>query len=88
MARRRESRHWKLTDDAMGLVLAQLELRLATLSYAELAERTGMTPKSARVTMWNLMHERRAGKVRVHRGIKDSRGTNEDQFRVAELRVK
>ena len=85
--RRRESRHWKLTDEAMALVLAQLELRMATLSYADLAKRTGMTAKSVRVTMWNLMHERQKGQTRVHRGIKDSRGTNKDQLPVAELRI-
>jgi hypothetical protein len=88
MVRRRESRHWKLTDEAMGLFLQQLDLRLSTLSYADLAARTGMTEASARVTMWNLMQERHAGKVRVHRGTREvPQGTSKDQSPLAELRI-
>lgn len=68
MKRRGEARHWKLTEEAMQLFLEQCALRTAILSYDELAARTGMTRNSARVTMWNMMRERRSGKARVHRG--------------------
>ena len=70
---RQDARHWKLTDEAMDLLLQQLDLRMAIIPYDELAKKTGLTPASARVTMWNLMHEKRANKARVHRGTAKSK---------------
>lgn len=77
MAKRIDARHRSLTEEAMTLFLEQLDLRMAILSYDELAQKTGMTRNSARVTMWNLMHERRAGTTRVHRGIAKRQAVDE-----------
>lgn len=75
--KRRVASHWRLTDDGMALMLAQVDLRAQLLSYADLAAKTGMTPKSVRVTMWNLLHEKSRGEKRIHRGV--SRVTNNHQ---------
>lgn len=70
--RRLQARHWKLSEEAMALLLKQLDLRMELLPYEELARQTGMTKSSVRVTMWNLMRERRRGSVRIHRGTAQS----------------
>ncbi len=74
---RRDARHWKLSDEAMALMLEQVNLRIATLPYEEVARRTGMTKNSVRVTMWNLMNERRRGVERAHVGTAEASGSEQ-----------
>jgi len=66
----RPGHHYGLTEEAMALVLEEIEKRLAVMSYEELAASIGKPLGGTRKLMQEIMRERRLGIIRDHRGTR------------------
>ena len=63
----------------MALVLAEVEKRLAVMSYEDIATAIGKPLGGTRKLMQDIMRERRAGFIREHRGTSRKREFHVEQ---------
>lgn len=66
----RIARHRKISDAGLALFYAEVDKILALKPYKQLAAESGLTLGSVEQLMAQLLHERRAQLVVVHRGAK------------------